>query len=218
MMVGFQQLPEVDRAAEYLRNNSSVFVRKRLEDMLGGETVSGAFRKRAKQMILRFGYQDLEEKIYPVFQDEVLFPFIQICGFQIKTAPEADISVYTVFGQWWSVAEQSHSLAANSEDDNCERMYTFSDVMKLLSRGLDYHPESAQLHLLIAENYYRELDRAFSRREWGRVLTYSKVGDHYYQKVLSLDSTMESRGMKKAHDLKEEKVAAVKKILECDGY
>ncbi|MBI2103224.1 hypothetical protein HYT55_05250 [Candidatus Woesearchaeota archaeon] len=194
-MLNLNDLSNVDQAAAYIRDNSNLFVQKRLEQLLEGESVSGLFQKKIAGLVQTSSPAALEQRIddyLPDFIRSVLLPFVRVCGFQLQTAPESDVSVYTVFGQWWGASAE---MRKDEVEDKEPISFTFSDVMKLLRGGLDYHPTSIELYMTIAHNYYQEMEAASARREWPRVLTYAQVGDYHLQKALQINPQFEPRSV-----------------------
>lgn len=208
-------LSEVDQAAALIRTHSNPFVRKRLENLLEGKSVSGLFQKRMVSLVEQSAPDVLEEQIaayLPTFIQNVLVPFVQICGFQVKNDPTSDIPIYVVFGQWWAAGrELTESTAVEPVP------YTFTEVMSLLRRGLDYHPTSVPLYMTIAHNYYQEMDAAFAAEEWSRVLTYARVGDYHLQKALEIDPNFEPQSVRVLLQKKQAKVEATEEILQKAG-
>lgn len=216
-MLTLNGLSQVDCAATYLREAANPFVRRRLEQVLDGETVSGLFQKRIGAIVGSSPPEVLEQRIddyLPTFIKDVLLPFVSICGFQLKTSPDADLSVYTVFGQWWAASGEMQSTEKGDASASSTSIpYTFSEAMKLVRGGLDYHPTSIELYMTIAHNYYQEMEAASAREEWSRVLTYAQVGDHHLQKALQLNPRFEPRSVSKLRELRDQKVGLAEERL-----
>ena len=168
---------EIDRAAAYLRGKAdNPFLKRRLENVLQGQTPTEIFYEHALAIHKSSGEEKLEQlagEYVLHFFANVVVPLTDICEFQMRTKPDSDVSVYLAFGRWWGTHAESQPITR-----------TFPEAMLLLQRGIAYYPKDEELQMTIARNYYAEMITAQGIEQWGRVLSCAKRGDYHWEKAL----------------------------------
>lgn len=199
-------LTPVDGAVAYMFQNLDEFSKRRLKMITQGKVPSDFFAVQVQSMASRYGQISLEKRVddfIPAFIDSVLCPVVDFCGIQLREKPEADVSVYLTFGQWWATPMTAAGLPK----------YEFQEVMGILRKGIDYHGDCVELYITIAGNYYQEIGNAVGKSEWSKIITLSRVGDYHLNEGLKLNPSFEPPSIKKMVELKDKRVKLAEEML-----
>lgn len=199
-------LTPVDGAVAYMFQNLDEFSKRRLKIITQGKVPSELLAVQAQSMASRYGQASLEKRVHdfiPSFIDGVLRPVVDFCNIQLREKPEADVSVYITFGQWWTTPTTADGV----------QKYEFQEAMSLLRRGIDFHGDNVELYVTIASNYYQEIGNAVGKSEWSKIITLSRVGDYHLNEGLKLNPSFEPPSIKKMVELKDKRVKLAEEML-----